>query len=177
MKNKILTITTLITLLSVIFLSGCGKDDIAPTTLNKIIFGNETIQIESNVYHYFGQVDTVYLHKFFLLSEGIEVTLNANNVPIISGEGKAIALEVRNLGTSPVGEYTLGTNPNILATMMNISTNKDGNEDQDPEFESGTIIISHQGSSIKIQLNLNSSLGLGLTGGFEGTYYFVDYSN
>ncbi|MDD2563668.1 MAG: hypothetical protein PHU27_05580 [Salinivirgaceae bacterium] len=177
MKKRYLVIATLLLLAVSSLFVGCKKKgNDTPERLNKVVYGDETIRLESNIYYYYGQVEDVFLHKIFLLSDDITVTVSGSNFDI-SGSGTALFLELRSDTPSIFGSYNIGTNPRVTAQLFRNWPSEKGDEGDDnlPQFNKGSITITGQDANMKVEVNFNSTTGVELKGGFEGTFYFANY--
>ncbi len=183
--KKILNILLAISLVSVTFYS-CNDDDDDDKSSNK----DSYLKVEDTEYslsfgilEYWGEETTdgpYYLDLY--LAGGFTLTDDDDDYTV-EGEGNVIYFELYSSNSTSLtaGEYTYDTTSYEAFTfdysdyLVNYNLETD-EYDEMGEISSGTIDVSKDGSTYKISIDCMSSDGTAITGYFEGTLDYYDFS-
>jgi hypothetical protein len=160
-------------------MSACKKDE-NTTPKNNITYDGKTYELAKGYLENYGYVDDgLYNFDMTLVSDGLTLTENGD----ASGVGNIIYFEM--LSPSPTelsaGTYTFSVNFNTAYTF---ATGFVGLDFDIANFTGtflnlvgGTVTVAKDGGNYKITFNGVQASAKAVTGSYEGTLIYYDYSN
>lgn len=183
MRNRLINVSVFIVLLSLTFFA-CKKDTKDAELKSYFTYQDKNYELSKGMLQFYGEYNvdpSTFNFDIMLLSSGLTLSETTGN---LTGKGHAFIVEMFSSSETELvtGTYTFDINQTGDANSFDYGfffLNGDASTEVaevEAEIKSGTVKVEKTGSTYKITINCIDEFDKPITGFYEGTLQYSDYS-